>query len=48
MPKNAVLVRHAEPAMTRARARSARSGRTEHVYGETHYAAGSWKRQGVL
>ena len=45
MPKNAVLVRHAEPAMTRARARSARSGRTEHVYGETHYAAGSWKRQ---
>ena len=28
-----------------ARARSARSGRTEHVYGETHYAAGSWKRQ---
>ena len=26
MPKNAVLVRHAEPAMTRARARSARTG----------------------
>ena len=35
MPKNAVLLRHAEPAMARARARSARSGRTEHVYGET-------------
>ena len=35
MPKNAVLVRHAEPAMTRARARSARTGSTEHVYGET-------------
>ena len=31
--------------MTRARARSARSGRTEHVYGETRYAAGSWKQQ---
>ena len=45
IPKNAVLVRHAEPAMTRARARSARSGRTEHVYGETRYAAGSWKQQ---
>ena len=43
IPKNAVLVRHAEPAMTRAR--SARSGRTEHVYGETRYAAGSWKQQ---
>ena len=45
MPKNAVLLRHAEPAMARARARSARSGRTEHVYGETRYAAGSWKQQ---
>ena len=45
IPKNAVLLRHAEPAMTRARARSARSGRTEHVYGETRYAAGSWKQQ---
>ncbi len=45
MPKNAVLVRHAESAMTRARARSARSGQSEHVYGETRYAAGSWKRQ---
>ena len=45
MPKNAVLVRHAEPAMTRARRRSARSGQTEHVYGETRYAAGSWKHQ---
>ena len=44
IPKNAVLLRHAEPAMTRARARSARSGRTEHVYGETRYAAGSWKQ----
>ena len=45
MPKNAVLVRHAEPAMKRARARSARTGSTEHVYAETRYAAGSWKQQ---
>ena len=44
MPKNAVLVRHAESAMTRARARSARTGHTEHVYAETRYAAGSWKQ----
>ena len=31
--------------MTRARARSARSGQTEHVYDETRYAARSWKQQ---
>ena len=31
--------------MKRARRRSARSGRTEHVFAETRYAAGSWKHQ---
>ena len=31
--------------MTRSRARSARSGQTEHVYDETRYAARSWKQQ---
>ena len=45
MPKNAVLVRHAEPAMRRARRCSARSGRTEHVFADARYAAGSWKHQ---
>ena len=45
MPQNAVLVRHAEPAIKRARRRSARGGPTEHVFAETRYAAGSWKHQ---
>ena len=44
MAKNAVLLRDAEPAMRVARAGSARSGQTEHVYTETHYAAKTWSR----
>ena len=42
MAKNAVLQRHAEPAMEVARAQSAESDRTEHVYADTRYAAGTW------
>ena len=42
MPKNAVLERRAEPLMRRARRRAAESNQTEHLYGETSYAAGSW------
>ncbi len=43
MAKNAVLLRHAEPAMLVARARTWRSEQTEHVYTETdEYQAGKW------
>ena len=42
MAKNAVLTRAAEPAMTTARAQSAASGQTEHVYTDVSYAAASW------
>ena len=42
MAKNAVLARHAEPALDHARAESTRTGRTAHVYAETHYAAVTW------
>ena len=42
MGKNAVLQRHAESAMAVARAQSEASGRTEHVYTDTRYAAGTW------
>jgi hypothetical protein len=42
MAKNAVLKRAAEPAMTAARAQSAVSGQTEHVYTDVSYAAASW------
>ena len=38
----AARLRHLD---TEERARTARSSRTEHVYGETRYAAGSWKQQ---
>ncbi len=45
MAKNAVLLRHAEPAMLVAQARSWRSEQTEHVYTETdEYQAGEWSR----
>ena len=44
MANNAVLARHAEPAMLVARARSGRSEQTEHVYTDTDYAAGRWSR----
>ena len=43
MAKNAVLLRHAEPAMLVARARTWRSEQTEHIYTETdEYQAGKW------
>jgi hypothetical protein len=42
---NAVLARHADNLMTKARRRSKRSGKTEHVYGVCRYAAGSWSRK---
>ena len=42
MANNAVLRRHAEPAMQVVRARSAESGHTEQVYDDTRYQAGKW------
>ena len=43
MAKNAVLERHAEPAMLVSRARSWCSEQTEHVYTDTdEYQAGTW------
>jgi hypothetical protein len=45
MAKNAVLKRKAKPAMRQARQRSRHSGKTEHVYGEAHYAAQTWPRE---
>ena len=44
MAKNAVLTRFAEPAMATARAQSEASGRTEHVYTDARYMAGTWDR----
>jgi len=45
MAKNALLKRIAEPGMRRARQLSLRSGKTEHIYGESHYKAGKWPRR---
>ena len=42
MAKNAVLQRHAEPALLVAQAQSAASGQTAHVYTDTQYQAGTW------
>jgi hypothetical protein len=42
MAKNAVLKRKAKPAMRRVRKLSHKSGQTEHVYDEAHYAARTW------
>ena len=42
MAGNAVLKRRARRAMGKARRLSRRSGKTEHVYAETRYAAGTW------
>jgi Transposase DDE domain group 1 len=42
MAKNAVLKRRAESKMKQARQLSRTSGETEHVYGETRYAAHTW------
>jgi Transposase DDE domain group 1 len=45
MAKNALLKRVAEPGMRRARQLSLRNGKTEHIYGESHYKAGKWPRR---
>src|ERR1039457_3778791 len=45
MASNAVLNRKAEEAMQIARVLTGLTYQTEHVYGETRYAAGSWKRE---
>ena len=44
MAKNAVLQRHAEPALIVAQAQSAASGQTAHVYTDTRYRARTWDR----
>jgi hypothetical protein len=43
MAKNDVLLRLAESAMRKARKLSKQTGQTAHVYGDSRYAAGSWK-----
>ena len=45
MASNAVLKRRAKPAMRTARRRSRCSGKTEHVYAETRYAARTWSHR---
>ncbi len=45
MASNAVLKRRAQRAMRQARRLSRRSGKTEHIYTETQYAAGTWSRR---
>jgi hypothetical protein len=45
MGENTVLARVAESAMVEARAQSAASGQTEHVYTEARYAAGTWEQE---
>jgi hypothetical protein len=45
MAKNAVLNRRAEPKMQAARRLSQETAKTEHIYGETCYAAESWSSQ---
>jgi len=42
MASNKVLNRLAEPLMKKARRLSKRTDKTEHVYGECRYAAGTW------
>jgi Transposase DDE domain group 1 len=44
MASNVRLEKRARRLMGRARLRSKATGRTEHVYGETRYAARTWKR----
>ena len=45
MARNSVLARFAEPLMKKARRKSKRSGKTEHVYGTCRYAAKSWSKK---
>jgi hypothetical protein len=44
MASNAVLQRKTEEAMQVARLLAGLTGKTEHVYDEIRYAAGTWKR----
>jgi hypothetical protein len=45
LARNAVLERFAALPMLEARMRSLASGRTEHVYADFDYAAGTWERE---
>ena len=45
MASNAVLERKSEEAMQVARLLAGLTDQTEHVYGETNYAAGTWKQE---
>src|SRR6059036_2912835 len=45
MPSNTRLEKRARRLMGKARMRSKATGRTEHLYGETRYAAKTWKRR---
>lgn len=45
MARNSVLARRARRALGRARRLSRESGKSEAVFGETRYAAHSWKKQ---
>src|SRR2546422_4285142 len=45
MPSNTRLGKRARRLMGKARMRSKATGRTEHLYGETRYAAKTWKRK---
>ena len=45
MPSNSRLEKRARRLMGKARMRSKATGQTEHLYGETLYAAKSWKRR---
>jgi hypothetical protein len=45
LAENKVLTRRAKRLMGKARRASRRAGRTAHVYGETRYAAKSWKNR---
>ena len=45
MGKNSILLKRVRRHMGRARRLSKHSGKTEHVYAETHYAAKTWPRK---
>jgi Transposase DDE domain group 1 len=45
MAANARLVKQSRPLMGRARVLSKASGETEHLFGETRYAARKWRRK---
>lgn len=45
MGKNSVLTKQAEPLMYKVRARSAKTGKTEHRFGATRYRAKTWPKK---